>query len=126
LAQAECAIAVTAYGNLLGPDFAIWLSASEIRDIRPGAFVFVPDQFFVQPQGAEQLQVRTVEDMVMETCYGACLNLISKHVELEGFLNRQVTPAELGELYLLDCESLNRLASPPPAIDGPAQQQELL
>ena len=125
LKQAECALAVTAYGNLLGPDFAIWLAASDVRDIRSGAFVFVPDEFHVPGPGTEHVQVRTVEDMVMETCYGACLNLISKHVELEGFLNRQVMPAELRDLYLLDCESLDRL-SIPPALDGPAQQQDLL
>ena len=128
LKQAECALAVTSYGNLLGPDFALWLAASEVRDIRSGAFVFVPEQYYVQALGAENVQVRTVEDFVMETCYRTCLDLISEHVELEGILNRRVTPVELAELYLLDCESLETFTLPPPSPsdDGPARQQNLL
>jgi len=128
LAQAQCEVAVTAYGNLIGADFAIWLQASEVRDIRPGAFVFVPEQFYVQALGSENVQVGTIEDFVMETCYRTCLDLISEHVELEGILNRRVTPVELAELYLLDCESLETFTLPPPSPsdDGPARQQNLL
>jgi len=129
LAQAQCEVAVTAYGNLIGADFAIWLQASDIRDIRPCAFALVPERHFApQADAGGATQVRTVEELVAETCYQACLDLISKHVELAGILNRPLPPTELEELYLLDCESLNRFTLPPPSPsdDGPARQPNLL
>lgn len=124
LKQAACEVAITAYGNLLGADFALWLAASELRDIRPNAFVFVPEQYQAPATGSEATQVQTVEAMVYETAYQACLNLMSEYVEVAGVLNRRLEPAELQALFLLDCESLSIFASPPPpSPDGPANLQ---
>ena len=128
LAQAQCEVAVTAYGNLIGADFAIWLQASEVRDIRPCAFVLVPEHHLPQPAGGGTAPLPTVEELVAESCYQACLDLISKHVELAGILNRALPPSELEDLYLLDCESLETFTLPPPSAsdDGPARQPNLL
>lgn len=128
LGQAEGEVAVTAYGNLIGADFAIWLQASEVRDIRPCAFVLVPEHHQVQAAAGNTTQLLTVEELVAETCYRACLDLIGKHVELAGILNRPLPPSELEDLYLLDCESLNRFTLPPPSPsgDGPTRQPDLL
>ena len=131
LKQTSCAVAITAYGNLLGADFALWLGASQLREIRPTAFVFVPEQYQAPAAGAEPTQVQTLETMVDESAYSTCLGLMAEYVELEGFLNRRVEPAELQALFLLDCGPLDNLPaleagppppSPPSRFEGPTME----
>ena len=119
--QASCEVAISSLGNLLGADFALWLGASPLRDLRPSAWVFVPEQYLLRaPEGNETTQVQTVEDLVQATAYQACLDLMAEHVELPSIFNRQVFPAELQELYLLDCSHLEQLPEveqgPPPPL----------
>ena len=125
LNQTRTEVAISSLGNLLGADFALWLGASPLRDLRPSAWVFVPERYLLQPaEGSEATQVQTVEGMVHETAYQACLDLMAEHVDLPSILNRQVRPAELQELYLLDCAHLDSLpaldlGSPPPLPPSP-------
>ena len=123
LKQAHGEVAITSLGNLIGADFALWLAASPLRDLRPNAWVFVPEQFQLPNSGNDPILTQTVEAMVSETAYQTCLEIIGEHVELSTVLNRQVHPAELRELFLLDCARLDNLTSlknepPPPNTSG--------
>ena len=44
LSRAECEIAVVSYSNLYGADFALWLAAGAVREIRSRAWVYMPAQ----------------------------------------------------------------------------------
>jgi len=123
LKQAPGEVAITSLSNLIGADFALWLSASPLRDLRPSAWAFVPDHYQLPNVGNEAVGTQTVETMVFETAYQTCLEIIGEHVELSTILNRLVHPAELRDLYLLDCSRLDNLPSlknepPPPKPHG--------
>ena len=109
LKQAPGEVAITSLANLIGADFALWLAASPLRDLRPNAWVFVPERFQQPNVGNDPIMTQTVEAMVSETAYQTCLEIIGEHVELSTILNRQVHPAELRELFLLDCACLDNL-----------------
>ena len=127
LKQAPGEVAITSLSNLIGADFALWLAASPLRDLRPNAWVFVPEQIQLPNPSNDPLLTQTVEAMVSETAYQTCLEIIGEHVELPAILNRQVHPAELRELFLLDCARLDNLPSlkigpPPPKPPSPGGQ----
>ncbi len=127
LKQAPGEVAIMSLGNLIGADFALWLAASPLRDLRPNAWVFVPEQYQPLNVGNDPLMTQTVETMVSEAAYQTCLEIIGEHVELPAILNRQVHPAELRELFLLDCARLDNLPSlkigpPPPKPPSPGGQ----
>jgi len=114
LLPASCSRTVCSYSNLVGAgDFALWLEAGRLRDIRANAVIWVPSSpdREARPAGTHSVAVEEARRAVGEFDVLAtkkCIDLISRHVEPESIFDRVLTPADLREWLLIDCHEVDR------------------
>jgi hypothetical protein len=110
LSRAECEIAVVSYGNLYGADFALWLGAGAIREIRPHAWVYIPAPDAEPDDGTMRVSIAEMQRPVTRSWdYQNCLDVISEHVCLDLIFDRRLSADDLRELLLLPSDDLDRL-----------------
>jgi len=110
LSRAECEIVVVSYSSLYGADFALWLGAGPVREIRPSAWVYVPGADS-KPDGevAGGCAAEMLRPPTRLWDYQSCLDIISEHVALDMVLNRRLSVDDLRELLLLPSDDLDRI-----------------
>jgi len=126
LSRAECEIAIVSYSNLYGADFALWLAAGAVREIRPRAWVYMPAQI---ADSGEDVGGTTVmapgSAMRLSWDYESCLKIVSEHVALDLVLGHRLSSEDLRELLLMPSDDLDRMLMPEVAEGGllPEQSQ---
>ena len=116
LASATSDIAICSYANLIGPTFALWLTASDVREIRPNAWAYVPRNSSIAEASREGSVVTlTAEATFSGPDYAKCLDLIAQHIELETCFERLLRPPELREWNLVAIDHLAEMAMREPS-----------
>lgn len=116
LGSASCEIVVCSFANLIGATFAVWLAASDTREIRPNAWAYVPRSSSIsEPSREGNVGTLTAEAMFSGPDYDRCLDLIAQHVELATCFERLLRPPELREWNLLAIDHLAEVATREPS-----------
>jgi len=99
--------AVTCLGNLFGADIALWLLSADLRDIRRNSWIYVPSRL-ASPEdiAVGDTLVVAPRSISSERDYQRCLDLVSEYVDLAQLLDKQLSPRDLSDLYLLDTDFL--------------------
>jgi hypothetical protein len=96
--SATCPTAAVAYCDLGVPEFAVFLAAGPLREIRPSARVLVPP---VAYEETGNLQFADHDSPFSRGAYRQCLALIERHVALADVVGRLLGPDDLADLLIV-------------------------